>query len=252
MVLGECRKHYRKAQDFYAARYPDRQQKLHMAFKRLDNRICRLGIVKETWVKRRTIFNVNNAAAILDFTALNPHASSRQMEKQSGQSAICIENLTSTQVYANFLQNMLPQLMKDVTLHVRMNMWMQHDGALPHYALCWRQVMNEIFDEKWIRRGGPVSCAYLADILLSRDTRAACLILFVEKIIGTCALKKDWKEQPNCSYHFHRQIFTFEKITCLNNQWNWNLTIRNSLEMKLSLLTFFCNAVISVQKRKNT
>ena len=52
------------------------------------------------------------------------------------------------QVYANFLQNVLPQLMEDVPLHVRMNMWMQYNGAPPHYALCSRQVMNEIFDEK--------------------------------------------------------------------------------------------------------
>ena len=38
-----------------------------------------------------------------------------------------------------------------------MNMWMQHDGAPPHYSLCSRQVMNGIFDEKWIGRGGPVA-----------------------------------------------------------------------------------------------
>ena len=50
----------------------------------------------------------------------------------------------------NFLQNVLPQLVEDVPLHVRMNIWMQHGGASPHYALSSRQVMNEIFDEKWI------------------------------------------------------------------------------------------------------
>ena len=61
------------------------------------------------------------------------------------------------QVYANFLQNVLPQLIEDVPLHVRMNMWMQHDDAPLHYALCSRQVMNEIFDEKWIGRGGLVA-----------------------------------------------------------------------------------------------
>ena len=33
------------------------------------------------------------------------------------------------QVYANFLQTVLPQLMEDVPLHVRMNKWMQNDGA---------------------------------------------------------------------------------------------------------------------------
>ena len=40
--------------------------------------------VKQTRAKRRPIVNTNNAAAILAFAALNPHASSRQMEKKSG------------------------------------------------------------------------------------------------------------------------------------------------------------------------
>ena len=53
--------------------------------------------------------------------------------------------------------NMHLKLMEDRPLHVRMNMRMQHDGAPAHYALCSRQVMNEIFDEKWIGRGGPVA-----------------------------------------------------------------------------------------------
>ena len=34
IVLGECNKHYRNEQDLYAAGYPDKQQKSHMAFKR--------------------------------------------------------------------------------------------------------------------------------------------------------------------------------------------------------------------------
>ena len=84
MMLGECRKHHRNAQDLYAARYPDRQQKSHIAFKRLANRFCRFGTVLQTQVKRRPIVNENNVVAILAFAALNPHASSRQMGKNSG------------------------------------------------------------------------------------------------------------------------------------------------------------------------
>ena len=84
MVLGECRKHYRNSQDLYAARYPDRQQKSHMAFKRLADRFCHVGTVKQARVKRRPIINENNAATILAFAALNPHASSRRMDKKSG------------------------------------------------------------------------------------------------------------------------------------------------------------------------
>ena len=53
MVLEECRKYYRNTQDLYASRYADRQQKPHMAFKRLADRFCRSGIVKQTRVKKR-------------------------------------------------------------------------------------------------------------------------------------------------------------------------------------------------------
>ena len=48
MVLRECRKRYRNGQNLYAARYPDRQQKSHMAFKRLADRFYRFGTVKQT------------------------------------------------------------------------------------------------------------------------------------------------------------------------------------------------------------
>ena len=228
-----------------------------MAFKRLVDRFCRFGSVKQARVKRRPIVNENNAAAILAFATLNLHESCRQMGKKHGINqrsvlrilnqhkfhAYCMslhqdlngndflkrvnfcnwirskmrtdvaflshvlfsaeatfsntenvnrhnmhywanenprwmrtvpfqhpwsvncwcgivddhvigpyffEGRLTRQVYANFLQNVLPQLMEDVFLHVHMHMWIQHDGAPPHYALCSRQVMNEIFDEKWI------------------------------------------------------------------------------------------------------
>ena len=60
----------------------DRHQKSHMAFKRLADIFCRFGTVKQTRVKRRPIVNENNAASILAFAALNPHASSRPMKKE--------------------------------------------------------------------------------------------------------------------------------------------------------------------------
>ena len=82
MILRECSEDYRTAQDLYAAHYPDRQQKSHMAFKQLAECFCRFGTVKQTRVKRRPIVNKNKAAAILAFAAPNPHASSRQMERR--------------------------------------------------------------------------------------------------------------------------------------------------------------------------
>jgi len=48
--------------------------------------------------------------------------------------------LTSA-MYNDFLQNTLPQLLKDVNLATRQRLWMQQDGASPHYA----RVICEIF-----------------------------------------------------------------------------------------------------------
>ena len=59
--------------------------------------------------------------------------------------------------------------MEDVPWHVRMNMWMQHDGAPPHYDLCSRQVMNEILYEKWIGRCAPVAWPRRSPDLTSLD-----------------------------------------------------------------------------------
>ena len=55
--------------------------------------------MKQTRVKRRSIVNENNAAAILAFAALDSNASSRQMEKKSGisqQSVLRILHHTSS------------------------------------------------------------------------------------------------------------------------------------------------------------
>ena len=59
--------------------------------------------------------------------------------------------------------------MEDVPLHVRLNMWIQHDNAPPHYALRSRQVMNDIFHENWIGRGGPVAWRSRSPDLTSPD-----------------------------------------------------------------------------------
>ena len=59
--------------------------------------------------------------------------------------------------------------MKDMPLHVRINTWMQHDGAPPYYTLCSRQVINEIFNEKWIGRGGPIAWPPRSPDLTSQD-----------------------------------------------------------------------------------
>lgn len=58
--------------------------------------------------------------------------------------------------YAIFLEEVLPTLLVDVPATTRLNMWFQHDGAPPHFALNVRDFLDLTYPNRWIGRGGPV------------------------------------------------------------------------------------------------
>jgi hypothetical protein len=60
------------------------------------------------------------------------------------------------QVYLNFLQNILPNLLANANVAIR-GMYFQHDGAPPHFLLAVRQHLNNVYGNRWIGRAGPIS-----------------------------------------------------------------------------------------------
>lgn len=57
------------------------------------------------------------------------------------------------EIYLQHLQNTLPDLLDDLPLELRRNMWFMHDGAPPHYTLNVRNYLNQQYPNKWIGRG---------------------------------------------------------------------------------------------------
>nr|QLJ84872.1 transposase-like protein [Dichotomius schiffleri] len=55
--------------------------------------------------------------------------------------------------YLRFLQESLLELLEDVPLNLRQNMFFMHDGAPPHFARAVREYLNEQFADRWIGRG---------------------------------------------------------------------------------------------------
>lgn len=55
--------------------------------------------------------------------------------------------------YLDFLQNTLPELLEDLPLQLRRDMWFMQDGAPPHFSLNVRNHLNEQYPHKWIGRG---------------------------------------------------------------------------------------------------
>jgi hypothetical protein len=68
-----------------------------------------------------------------------------------------LPNRLNGQRYLIFLQDVLPELLEDVPMAIRQDMWFQHDGAPPHFAGEVRDHLDEVYDNRWIGRGGPVA-----------------------------------------------------------------------------------------------
>lgn len=60
-------------------------------------------------------------------------------------------------LYLEFLQNNLQELLENVPIETRQNMWFMHDGAPPHFSVAVREHLNNVFPNHWIGRAGPVA-----------------------------------------------------------------------------------------------
>lgn len=55
--------------------------------------------------------------------------------------------------YLHFLEHELFNLLDDIPLNIRQNMWFMQDGAPPHFSLVVRNHLNQRFPHRWIGRG---------------------------------------------------------------------------------------------------
>lgn len=55
--------------------------------------------------------------------------------------------------YLELLRDHLPVMLENVDLETRLLMWLQQDGAAPHFAVIVRNFLNENYNGRWIGRG---------------------------------------------------------------------------------------------------
>ncbi|RZC43171.1 DDE 3 domain containing protein [Asbolus verrucosus] len=103
---------------------------------------CIIGVFKtHTGCVRLSISCLSTCGADIGDKLIGPHI---------------IECNLNGEKYQDFLDNELPQLLEDVSLGVRQNMWFQHDGCPAHYSAVAREVLDRDFHGRWIVRGGPI------------------------------------------------------------------------------------------------
>lgn len=71
--------------------------------------------------------------------------------------------------FLDFLRNDLNELLEDVDYQTKRRMWLQMDGAPPHFSRMVREFLNEQFPDKWIGRGRPIPWPSRSPALTSPD-----------------------------------------------------------------------------------
>lgn len=92
--------------------------------------------------KHQQRWSVNVWAGIVDDYLIGPY--------------LLPERLTGP-IYRRFLEEVLPELLENVPINVRQQMWFQNDGAPAHFAVQVREDLAQRFGHRWIARGGAVS-----------------------------------------------------------------------------------------------
>ena len=99
-------------------------------------------------------FTVNVWAGIVNDYLLGPHLLPTTLDGRK---------------YLDFLQRILPELLRGVPDAVRNRMWFQHDGAPAHYHNDVRNYLNATLGNRWIGRGGPIEWPARSPDLTSLD-----------------------------------------------------------------------------------
>lgn len=80
-----------------------------------------------------------------------------------------LEENMNRHVFLELLRDHLPVLLEEVDLETRRRMWIQLDGAAPHYAQIVKNFLDQNFNGRWIGRGGPVAWPARSPDLTSPD-----------------------------------------------------------------------------------
>lgn len=97
-------------------------------------------VKQETSFQQR--FSVNVWAGIVGNTLVGPYI---------------LPQILNGEIYKEFLEETLPELLEEIPLNVRQSMYYQHDGAPAHSTTRVKELLNSKYPERWIGRNGPIS-----------------------------------------------------------------------------------------------
>lgn len=162
--------HYRQVQALQPDDFPARQQFCEWLINRHENDpnfVSSILWTDESYFSRDGVFNMHNNH---QWALQNPHTVRVHAHQQRfglnvwagilGNFLIgpfVFPERLSADIFRDFLQNDLDDLLENVPLAVRRRMWLQMDGAPAHYGRNVREWCQNNYPDRWIGRGGAIA-----------------------------------------------------------------------------------------------
>ncbi|EFN71217.1 hypothetical protein EAG_05969, partial [Camponotus floridanus] len=123
--------------------FPFHRQRVQSMFNTHNSHVWSQDNTHATFIRsHQTEFTVNVWAGIINNFLIGPYILPLRLNGN---------------IYRIFLEEVLPELMEDVPLVTRRQMWFQHDGASAHFSAIVRNYLDQRFNERWIGRGSPIA-----------------------------------------------------------------------------------------------
>ena len=130
LIYGECFQKSTQADQRYAERFPERRHPTRPTFTNIVSRLRETGSLSPwKWIRNKTMTNEAAEVAVLAAAAINPHASSREMEREiriSRTSVLCILHWHQFHPFHISVHQALDD--NDFQIHLEYSQWVLHQG----------------------------------------------------------------------------------------------------------------------------
>ena len=129
LIYGECFQNAKQAEQRYAERFPERRHPTRPTFTNIVSRLRETGSLSpRKRIRNKTVTNEAAEVAVLAAVAINPHASSREMEREIGISRTSVLRILHRHQFHPFHISLHQALDNDFQIRLEYNQWVLHQG----------------------------------------------------------------------------------------------------------------------------
>jgi hypothetical protein len=154
-----------------------------------------------------------------------------------------LHQLLTGDVYHDFLRNVLPEILQDVDLQIRIHIRFMHDGAPQRFLLAVWEFLNNVFPEQWLGWDGTTAWSVRSpDLYRIFVYGGICSLLFMPPKLVT-------SRTCNNEYRMDLRWFVRHLEFCRDSGGQCSDVQSSALKLMVDILSIFFNLQEAVTRK---